>query len=161
MQGKRFISLAITAAALVVTRAEAADCVALTTVAETEIRSVDEQGRTITKLVPAAKVVPGDEVIWTITARNECSQAVTGVHIDNPVPAHVSYVADSAMGPGAEIAFSLDGRSYAAPAALQVQEPDGTRRRARADEYTHIRWTFRDAIAPGTLAIARFRALVK
>lgn len=161
MQGKHITWLVLCVAALATAEVAAAECLALTTVAETEIQSLDEQGRRITRLVPATKVVPGDQVIWTITARNTCGEAATGVRIDNPVPAHVTYLADSATGPGAEIAFSLDGRSYAVPAALYVQEPDGARRRARPEEYTHIRWTFRTAIAPGTLAIARFRAIVK
>lgn len=136
-------------------------CLLLKTVAETEQEVVDENGERVKRLVPAAKVTPGTEVVWTVTASNVCAQPVDKVSIDNPVPEHMRYVADSALGAGAEIVFSLDGRRFGSPSALRVRETDGTERPARPDEYTHIRWSFRNAIAPGQLAMARFRAVLK
>ena len=136
-------------------------CISLKTVAETEQEIVNEKGERVKRLAPAAKVVPGSEVVWTVTASNVCAAPAGNVFIDNPVPVHMSYVSNAAMGPGAEIAFSLDGRRYAAPEQLRVRDADGTERAARADEYTHIRWSFRNAIAPGQMAMARFRATLK
>jgi uncharacterized repeat protein (TIGR01451 family) len=138
-----------------------AGCIELKTVAETEETVVDPAGERRTRLVPAAKVVPGDEVVWTITAANVCQRAAERVLVDNPVPQHMTYVPGSAAGAGSQVQFSLDGARYAAPEALQVKAADGTTRAARADEYTHIRWNFANAIAPGQVAIARFRATLK
>ena len=90
--------------------------------------------------MPAAKVVPGDEVIWTIVANNVCATPAGDIAITNPVPSHMRYVGSSAFGPGANIEFSLDGSTFAVPEALVVAAADGSRRPARADEYSAIRW---------------------
>jgi uncharacterized repeat protein (TIGR01451 family) len=136
-------------------------CISLKTVAETEQEVVDEKGERVKRLMPAAKVTPGTEVVWTVVASNVCAAPVGNVFIDNPVPEHMRYVADSALGVGAAIVYSLDGRRYGAPETLRVRDADGSERLARPDEYTHIRWSFRNAIAPGQLATARFRAVLK
>ena len=77
-------------------------CIELKTVAEIQEAYVDERGNAATRLVPAAKVVPGDEVIWTIVANNVCTTPAGDVAITNPVPEHMRYVGSSAFGPGAE-----------------------------------------------------------
>jgi uncharacterized repeat protein (TIGR01451 family) len=136
-------------------------CIQLRSTAETEKQTVDEQGAKVVRLVPAAAVVPGTQVVWTVTASNVCDTAVGNVLIENPIPEHTSYVADSALGAGAAITFSLDGKRYATPDALTVRDANEQERSARADEYSHIRWVFQNPIAPSQVAIARFRALVK
>ena len=108
--------------------------------------------------MPAGKVVPGDEVVWTITATNVCKTPTDNVVIANPVPEHMTYVADSAMGTGTDIAYSLDGKEFKSAAELQVRAADGTTRAARADEYRAIRWTYKNAFAPGATAFVRYRA---
>ncbi|HPF25874.1 MAG: hypothetical protein R3F58_03560 [Steroidobacteraceae bacterium] len=139
----------------------AAGCIVLKTVAEVEQPYTTDDGETAKRLVPAAKVVPGGEVVWTVTASNVCDKPAEKVAIDNPVPDHMRYVPDSAMGPGTDIAFSVDGRKFAPPGALTVSNADGSERTARAEEYSHIRWTFKNALQPGSVAFARFRAVVK
>lgn len=135
-------------------------CVELTTAAETE-QEVIEQGQKVKRLVPAGKVVPGNEVVWTITARNVCDKPADNIVIANPVPQHMRYVAGSAMGTGADIAYSLDGTQFKSAAELTVRETDGTTRPARADEYRALRWTYKNAFAPGATAFVRYRATVK
>ncbi len=154
---------AIVGAAVLPVAASAAEggCISLKTVAEVEQTFKNEKGETATKLVPAAKVVPGGEVVWTVTASNVCNKPADKVSIDNPVPEHMTYVADSAIGPGTDVQFSLDGKSFAAADALSVRDADGKSRPARADEYAAIRWTFKNTLAPGAVAFARFRATVK
>ena len=72
-------TLALATLAFVATHASAADgarrgCIELKTVAETEVVEVDAQGQRTTRLVPAAKVVPGTQVVWTVTAANVCDK---------------------------------------------------------------------------------------
>src|SRR5262245_52686429 len=93
-------------------------CIELKTVAEIQEAYVDDRGNAATRLLPVAKVVPGDEIVWTIVASNVCTTAAGDVAITNPVPAHMRYVGSSAFGPGADIEFSLDGSTFATPAAL-------------------------------------------
>ncbi len=75
-------------------------CIELKTVAEIQEAYVDERGNSAMRLVPAAKVVPGDEVIWTIVANNVCTTSAGDIAITNPVPDHMRYVGSSAFGPG-------------------------------------------------------------
>ena len=58
--------------------------------------------------MPAEKIVPGDEVIYTVSATNICDEPADNVVIDNPVPEHMDYLANSAIGPGTEVTFSID-----------------------------------------------------
>ena len=120
---------------------------------------MNEKGEKSKVLVPAGKVVPGTEVVWTVTANNTCKQASDKVVIDNPVPEHMTLVANSAFGAGSQITYSLDGKSFAPAGQLTVKE-NGAERPARADEIKHIRWQFKDSLAPGAMAIARFRAVL-
>jgi uncharacterized repeat protein (TIGR01451 family) len=135
-------------------------CIELKTVAEVREAYVDERGNAATRLVPAAKVVPGDEVLWTIVANNVCTGPAGDIAITNPVPAHMRYVGTSAFGPGTQIEFSLDGSTFGAADALVVAEPDGSRRAARAEEYAAIRWTLPQAIGPRESLTVRYRATV-
>ena len=135
-------------------------CVALKTDAQKEETYTDAQGKQSKRAVPPGKVVPGDEIIWTITATNSCDKPAEKVVVDNNVPEHMVYVADSAMGQGTDIVFSLNGRDFAKAADLKVTE-GGTTRAARADEIKSIRWTLGVAIAPKSIAFVRYRAKVK
>jgi uncharacterized repeat protein (TIGR01451 family) len=135
-------------------------CIELKTVAELQEAYVDERGNAATRLVPAAKVLPGDEVVWTIVANNVCTAPAGDVAITNPVPKHMRYVGSSAFGPGSNIEFSLDGATFAAPEALTVAEADGSKRPARAEEYSHIRWVLPRPIGPSESLIVRYRAAV-
>jgi len=135
-------------------------CIELKTVAEVQEAYVDDRGNAATRLVPAAKVVPGDEVVWTIVANNVCTAPAGDVAITNPLPEHMRYVGSSAFGPGSNIEFSLDGSTFAVPDALVVDEADGSRRRARADEYLAIRWVLPRPMGPRESLTVRYRATV-
>ena len=157
------ISLAIVSLLALANIAHAQDkgCIELTTVAESEQEYINEQGQKAKRLVPAAKVVPGDEVVWTIVAKNVCSNAANNIVIANPVPEQMSFVPNSAVGVGADISYSLDGKEFKAPNALVVNEANGATRAARADEFRAVRWTYNTAFQPGATAFVRYRAIVK
>ncbi|HKQ83541.1 MAG TPA: hypothetical protein VJS42_15220 [Steroidobacteraceae bacterium] len=154
------IRIAIAALSLAAGLAQAADlgCIELKNSVEVEQEFVNEQGQTATRLVPAAKVVPGDQVIYTVMAKNVCDKPADNIVIANPVPEHMTYVPNSALGTGTEIAYSLDGADFKAAEQLSVQEADGTTRAARADEYRAVRWIFKHSFAPGATAFVRYRA---
>jgi uncharacterized repeat protein (TIGR01451 family) len=137
-------------------------CILLKTVAEMEQITTDARGEQSTQLVPVEKVVPGNEVIYTVSATNICDQVADKVVIDNPVPEHMNYVANSAIGPGTDVTFSIDGGfHYGKPEALKVANPDGSQRQAEPAEYTNIRWVMRNPLKPGDVAFARFRAVLE
>jgi len=160
MNGK--MTIAVLWMTLMTAGAYAADkaCVELKTTGETESEVV-ENGQKVKRLVPVEKAVPGDEIVWTITAKNVCTTPTDNVVIANPVPEHMTYVANSAMGTGTDIVYSVDGKEFKSAADLQVRAADGTTRPARAAEYRAIRWTYKTAFAPGATAFVRYRAVVK
>ena len=127
-----------------------------------EIRSIAEAGRKTVKLIPADRVVPGDRVIYTLEVRNTGATALDAPTVTHPVPEHMRYIADSAVGPGAEVSYSVDGgRSFERAENLTVQGPDGRLRPAVAADYTDIRWQLKNSLKANSVAFVRFRALVK
>jgi uncharacterized repeat protein (TIGR01451 family) len=134
-------------------------CLVVKSTAEVEQVVTDAQGKKSTKLVPLATAVPGTEVIYTTTASNNCKQSADKVAISNFVPEHMTYVPSSVFSPGAQVEFSLDGKSFGTAEKLTVTE-NGATRQARAEEYRFFRWTFPSSLQPGASAFARFRAVL-
>lgn len=130
-------------------------------IAEVEARS-NRGGRPAVKLIPADRVVPGDRVIYTLEVRNTGAMPVEAPVVAHAVPEHMRYIGDSAVGPGAEVTYSVDGGvTYARPETLSVTGPDGKARRAVAADYTHIRWQLKHGLGPHSVAFVRFRAQVE
>ena len=158
--GKKIFALTILACGLSAQAfAQTKGCIELKSTAQIEQEVTDAKGAKTKQLVEATKVVPGVEVVWTVTASNVCKQPSDAVTINNSVPEHMTYVANSASGPGADIAVSVDGKTFAKAGELTVQD-NGAARKARADEYKHIRWVFKDSLQPGASTMASFRAVL-
>ena len=119
-------------------------------------------GRAPVELVPADKVVPGDRVIYTLEVRNGAETALDAPDFSYPIPEHMRYIADSAVGPGAAVSFSVDGgHTFARAEDLKVKGPDGKLRAAVAADYTDIRWQLKNRLKANSVAFVRFRTLVK
>lgn len=130
-------------------------------IAEVESKTV-EGGREVVKLVSADRVVPGDRVIYTLEVLNSGATAVASPTVTNPIPDHMRYVGDSAVGPGAEVTYSVDGgHSFDQAENLKVRIAEGRSRPAVAADYTHIRWQLKNNLKPNSVAFVRFRAVVK
>ena len=132
------------------------------TVAETEVTEVDKQGKEIVKRTAATNVVPGTEVIYTITAKNTGNEPADNIVVTNPVPKETVYVDGSAFGAGTRITFSVDGgKSYDKAQNLKVKDKAGKPRAAKAEDYTHVRWTLQFNLQPGQEAPVWYRVRVK
>jgi uncharacterized repeat protein (TIGR01451 family) len=118
-------------------------------------------GREVIRLAPADRLVPADQVIYTLEVHNIDATAVTAPQVTYPIPDHMLYIANSAIGPGVEVSYSLDGRTFDKPENLRVQTADGKLRPATPSDYTHIRWQFKHGLKANSTAFVRFRALVK
>jgi uncharacterized repeat protein (TIGR01451 family) len=139
---------------------EAAGRLTIKAIAEVESKST-AHGREVVKLIPADRVVPGDQVIYTLEVRNT-GAALEAPVVVHPVPEHMRYVADSAVGPGAEVSYSVDaGRSFDRAENLKVPGKDGEPRPAVAADYTHIRWRLKNSLKANSVAFVRFRAQVE
>ena len=131
------------------------------TVVQKEQVSVGEDGERQVTLVPAETVVPGENVVYTITFTNISSDAADNVVITNPIAESLTYIDGSAFGPGAEILFSVDdGRTFAQRDVLTVTE-EGVVRAASAEDFTHIRWVMQQELAAGAQGVARFSAVLE
>ncbi len=159
-----FRSLGWPAAVAVVAAAvaqPATDPLVIKAIAEVE-QSSQAHGRESKKLVAADRVVSGDAVVYTLEVRNTAATSLPRPTVTYPVPEHMTYTPDSAVGPGADVTYSVDaGRSFDAPENLRVQEPGGQVRAATAVDYTHIRWQLKNALKGNSVAFVRFRARVK
>jgi uncharacterized repeat protein (TIGR01451 family) len=145
-----------------VVRAQEERSIELTMVAEQEVTVINEEGEEEVKRVPAARVVPGDEVIYTIYYRNLGEQTADNVVITNPVPEHMMYKDGSAGGEGTSITFSVDGgKIYDVPANLKVRDAEGKENPAKAADYTHIRWILNESLPPEAQGIVSFRAILE
>jgi uncharacterized repeat protein (TIGR01451 family) len=134
---------------------------AVRSIAEVETRSM-VAGREVVKLIPADRVVPGDRVIYTLEVRNTGATALDSPIVTHPVPEHMRYVADSAVGPGAEVSYSVDGgHTFERAENLKVPGVGGRPRPAAAADYTDICWQLKNSLKANSVAFVRFRALVK
>jgi uncharacterized repeat protein (TIGR01451 family) len=128
------------------------------TVVQKEEVTLTDGGEAQRKLVPADTVVPGDDVVYTITFTNISDESAENVVITNPISESLTYVPGSAFGPGAVIEFSVDnGKTFAAADALTI-EIDGDTRAAKPEDFTHVRWTLQNELQAGAQGMARFRA---
>ena len=131
------------------------------TVVQKEQVTVNEAGEAETILVPAETVVPGENVVYTITFTNIGDDPAGNVVITNPIAESLTYIDGSAFGPGTDIQFSVDGgQTFASREALTVNE-DGIVRAAGADDFTHIRWVMQEELAAGAQGVARFSAVLE
>jgi uncharacterized repeat protein (TIGR01451 family) len=130
-------------------------------VAEVESKTMNG-GREAVKLIPADRVVPGDRVLYTLEVRNAGATALDAPIVIQPVPEHMRYVADTAVGPGADVTYSVDGgHTFDRAENLKVTGSDSNPRLAVAADYTHIRWQLKKSLKVNSMAFVRFRALVK
>ena len=132
------------------------------TVAEIEVTETDKQGKKLVKRAAPTTVVPGTEVIYTITAKNTGNEPADNIVVTNPVPKETVYVDGSAFGAGTSITFSVDGgKSFDQAKNLVIKDKAGKFRTAKAEDYTHVRWTLQFNLQPGQEAPVWYRVRVK
>lgn len=130
--------------------------------AKQEVVKTAPDGSTTREWVDIDRIVPGDTVVYIITAHNEGTEEITGIVLDDPIPADTEFVAGSAVAPNAEVRFSADGGdSFDAAESLTLVEEDGTTRLATNRDYTHIRFALNYPVGPGNTARVHFKTVVK
>jgi uncharacterized repeat protein (TIGR01451 family) len=156
------VSPATVDAARIDTSTDAVAAVQTTLVAEVREESAGSSGNPVRYFVPATVLEQGREVFYTVRIKNPGAQFANDVVVVQRIPQNTSYVPNSAAGPGAEIGVSADGgQSFGVEGRLTFTDPTGLARPATAQDYTHIRWHLRNPLAPGAVALARFRAVFR
>jgi uncharacterized repeat protein (TIGR01451 family) len=157
---KKYIPLLI-ASVLLLLSAEvfAKSLVSISITAEKEV-TVNK----VTKKVAATTINPGDMIFYTLNYINSGDEAATSAVLDDPIPAGTAYIPGSAYGEGAEIVFSIDGKSFKKPSLLtyEIKNRNGSmeKRTASPEEYTHIRWII-PKIAAGAKGSVGFQVRIK
>lgn len=142
--------------------AQEAAAVATKLIAEVREQGAGASGNPVAYFVPATLLEEGREVFYTVRIHNPGAEFARDVVVVQRIPQNTSYVPESAAGPGAEISFSVDGgQSFGAEEQLIFTDQAGISRPATARDYTHIRWRLRNPLAPGSVALARFRAIFR
>lgn len=155
-----FAVLAVFLATVAVARAQGH--IKLTSVAYVEKEIINQDGKKEIRMVPAEKVIPGTEVIFTTYYENVSKDAVENAVITNPIPRHMIFREGSARGSGAVIKYSIDGgKTYDATTKLFILDEAGRKFAARPQDYTHIRWTFESPLASGAKGEVSFKALLE
>ncbi len=163
MQRKSSLSFWLTAPLLWLVALPALAQIAL----ESQVQKVEhiehDDGQVETRLVDADSVVPGDELRYTISFRNEGDEPIdpNSIVITDPLPRATRYIDGTAFGAGARVTYSVDrGQSFADPEALYV-ESNGTRRQATPEDYTAIRWEFEPGLEPGEASHVSFNVQLR
>ena len=131
---------------------------------EVEVVVENEKGEKEVKRVDAAKarILPGDEILFSVRFSNAGTEPAGDIVITNPVPEHMILKPLTIHGENASVILSIDnGKSFDRQEALFVVEEDGTKRPPKPEEYTHVRWSFSKEITPGEHGSVGFSAIVE
>ncbi|MCH9739404.1 MAG: DUF11 domain-containing protein [Epsilonproteobacteria bacterium] len=125
---------------------------------------MSDSGMESLRLVPVAKIVPGDVVTYKNDIVNKGQKSATDLVIKNPVPEHMEYIEDSSLckkEQGCTIKFSVDGGlSFKNREELLVKSETGELRVAEAKEITTIRWVL-NRLSVGSSNQVEFKARLK
>lgn len=108
-------------------------------------------------------VVPGDNVVFTLFVHNPSAQPAVGFKATNPMPAAVRF--EAVAEDWAELSVD-NGKSWGKLANLKIKTKGAAgaadiERPATAQDVTHVRWVFADAIAPSAQRTIQYRGVVK
>ena len=127
-----------------------------------EVVVTGADGTRALEFVPAGTVVPGNEIVYVTTVTNIGGKPAEQVVIDNPIPEHTTFQANSTFGAGAGVLVSVDGgKQWGDLGTLQVAGADGAPRHAEARDVTHLRFRLANPLAPRASGRFGFRALLR
>lgn len=119
-----------------------------------QITVTDADGKEVQEwqaLEGEATVQPGDVLRYAVNSSNAGDIAAEKLVIEQPIPAQMTYVIGSQKGNSAATpTYSIDnGETFVAEPMVEVviDEAGNTEMRpAPAEAYTHVKWTFSDAL---------------
>ena len=156
---KKVVLAAGIAALLLTSHAVAKEStVTLSTKSYKEVIKVDVSGGKKVVLEEAKKVVPGDTVVYKNYITNHTNKSVKDMVLNNAIPKHTEYVADSAKcEKGCDILFSVDGGKKFDSAERLMVKVGNKERLALPKEYTNVRWILTSALDANSITDVSFK----
>jgi uncharacterized repeat protein (TIGR01451 family) len=140
----------------------------LNLVADQKMVQKNAQGKEIItwkNLGSKVSVKPGDVLRFTVMGKNEGKGAAKGLNITQPVARGTMYMLGSATPVnGASLSYSINGaKTFVANPVVKVSLGNGKveERPAPAEAYTHVRWSFSQALEPNTSVKAAYQVKVR
>jgi len=112
-------------------------------------------GKEIKVLKVLEKAVPGDVVVYVNTITNPTDKKAEKLSVVNEVPEHTNFIANSVKCDGCTIVYSVDGKEYQSASKLFIKD-NGVKRLAKAEEYSHIKFTL-NTLSPKSEAKIQFK----
>jgi uncharacterized repeat protein (TIGR01451 family) len=97
-------------------------------------------GKEIKVLKVLEKAIPGDVVTYVNTITNPTDKKAEKLSVVNEVPEHTTFIANSVKCIDCTTLYSVDGKEYQSAAKLFIKD-NGVKRLAKAEEYTHLKFT--------------------
>ena len=130
-----------------------------------EVITRDAQGKERVEYQPVSATGPGDTLVYRIAYTNKGDAPALNARIVDPIPAGTELIPRSWKASGTDMTVSVDGGASFVPfPVLQtVKHPDGTtgEQEVAASQYTHLRWTSNQPLAPGETREAFFKVVVR
>ena len=106
-------------------------------------------------------VLPDDVILYEITFENITQQDVSNIVVNNPIANNSIYRESSASGDSTEITFSVDGKNFSSAKTLTVNSAAGVAIKAKAKNYTAIRWVYKKTLKPGEKGKVTYKTTIK
>ena len=132
---------------------------------EKELVETSASGEAIVRRLAVDSASVGDVLVYTLNILNEGNSSAHAARVVDPIPDGTVLIPDSVQGPGAEITYSIDGGESFSPYPIthRVTGSDGRKQDVPvpAEQYTHVRWTLTEPLAPGQVHTANFKVRVQ
>jgi len=127
-----------------------------------EVRVTQADGTETISYQAADLVVPGERIVYTLNYNNDKAEPASNLVLTMPVPEVVNYEDGTADRDGTSVVYSADGgKTFKSRDALMVQALNNELRKASAEDITHIRWTIKGPVNPGSSGALVFKGILK
>lgn len=136
-----------------------------------QVKTVQEGGKTVEKLVPSTQSLPGDVIVYQLNFTNNLTSPITGLVQPFAVPIKTSFISQQCTFPGVRVDFTIDEREVgqgvvtnldklkyaAAPLKKTVTVTENGKKvqktiEVKPNEYTALRWSFPPVPAKQTVS---------
>lgn len=160
MKKLSFVALTVMMSAFVGAAAHA-DTVTAEQKIEVVKTETQADGSVVVSYEPADRVVPGEQLRYTISYANGTTEPAEDIVLTMPIEDELAYVEGSAATPNATVLFSADNGVSFRPRNELTVTVEGEVRAAMADDITHVSWRFDAPLAAGAAGKVSLLAVLK